>query len=482
MPLLYVLSGPSAGDTYEVKDGTTLVGRGPDNDFQIIEQSISRKHARLLVSGDCLFIEDLGSQNGTLLNGHPISSYYQVEAKEGDFISMGGVLMSLGKPYAEDGMVTQYSISLKERPEEPAKHLLHKDRRITDREKLETIYEVSTLLMQSLDIDEIGEKILDSVFSCIKSIDSAALLLADQDTGELRQVTARSREHGKEFEMTYSRTISNRVILEGKAITMSDTNLADETDLSESMILMRIKSVMCVPLISKTDVHGVIYVHSTSVPHGFSKSDLQLLSALSSPAALAIENALLYATHKRAEQALQKVLDELEIRVRERTEELSQANALLKQEIAIRAQAEENLRTLHEQLKEANKNLELAYTHMREAKDRLSSQLYEDEIAVLTDEKGLILAMTEKALETFGRTRLDLFGKNIAELFSDEAKASIVQDIQNTRLGVFEQTFVHFKKDRSSSGQLQVRFFPISSKTGKMLLALMRHPEKEVPQ
>jgi len=482
MPLLYVLSGPSAGDTYEVKDGTTLVGRGPDNDLQIIEQSISRKHARLLVSGDCLFIEDLGSQNGTLLNGHPISSDYQVEVKEGDFISMGGVLMSLGKPYAEDGMVTQYSISLKERPEEPAKHLLHKDRRITDREKLETIYEVSTLLMQSLDIDEIGEKILDSVFSCIKSIDSAALLLVDQDTGELRQVTARSREYGKEFEMTYSRTISNRVILEGKAITMSDTNLADETDLSESMILMRIKSVMCVPLISKTDVHGVIYVHSTSVPHGFSKSDLQLLSALSSPAALAIENALLYATHKRAEQALQKVRDELEIGVRERTEELSQANALLKQEIAIRAQAEENLRTLHEQLKEANKNLELAYTHMREAKDRLSSQLYEDEIAVLTDEKGLILAMTEKALETFGRTRFDLFGKNIAELFSDEAKASIVQDIQNTRLGVFEQTFVHFKKDRSSSGQLQVRFFPISSKTGKMLLALMRHPEKEVPQ
>ena len=198
MPLLYILSGPNAGDTYEVKAGTTLVGRGPDNDLQIIEQSVSRKHVRIHFSGESVFIEDLGSQNGTQLNGHPVSSYYQVEVKEGDFISLGSVLISLGKPYAEDGMVTQYSISLKERPEEPAKHLLHKDRRITDREKLETIYEVSTLLMQSLDIDEIGEKILDSVFSCIKSIDSAALLLADQDTGELRQVTARSRESGKE--------------------------------------------------------------------------------------------------------------------------------------------------------------------------------------------------------------------------------------------------------------------------------------------
>jgi len=481
MPLLYVLSGPNAGDTYDVKEGTSLIGRGPDNDLQIIDQSISRKHARLLLSGDRLFIEDLGSQNGTQLNGHPVSSYYQIEVKEGDFISLGSVLMSLGKPYAEDGMVTQYSISLKGRPEEQARHLLHKDRRITDREKLETIYEVSTLLMQSLDIDEIGEKILDSVFSCIKSIDGAALLLVDQATGELRQVKARSREHGKEFEMTYSRTISNRVILEGKAIMMSDTSVADETDLSESMILMRIKSVMCVPLISKTDVHGVIYVHSTRVPHGFSKGDLQLLSALSSPAALAIENALLYATHKSAEQALQKARDELETRVKERTEELSQANTLLKQEIAVRAQAEENLRTLHEKLKEGNKNLGLAYAHMRQAKDRLSSQLYEDEIAVLTDEKGLILAMTEKALETFAQTRFDLFGKNIAELFSAEARASITQDIQNTRVGVFEQTLVQFKKDQSSGSQLQIRFFPMSSKTGKTLLALMRAPEREVP-
>ena len=481
MPSLYILSGPTAGASYELKDGNTLLGRGPDNDIQILEPSVSRKHARITLSGERLLIEDLKSQNGTQLNGHPISSHFQVEIKEGDFISLGTVLTSLGKPYAEDGMVTQYSISLKQSPEAPEKHLLHKDRRITDRERLETMYEVSTLLMQSLDIDEIGEKILDSVFSCIKSIDNAALLLVDQDSGEFRQITARSREQGKEVEMSYSRTIVNRVILEGKAVMMSDTSLAEEADLSESIIWMRIKSLMCVPLISKSDVHGVIYVHSRSIPHGFSQGDLQLLSALSSPAALAIENALLYATHRRAEEALEKARNELEIRVKERTEELSQANALLKQEIAIRTQAEESLRTVHEQLKEANKNLGLAYTHMREAKDRLSSQLYEDEMAVLTDENGLMLGMTDRVLETLGRTRFELFGKNISDLFADEARVSLLQDIQNSRVGVFEQTLVDVKKDRPPSDRLQVRFFPISSKTGKMLLALMRRLDREAP-
>ncbi len=86
MPLLYMLSGPKAGDSFEIKDGTNLVGRGPDNDLQILEQSISRKHARILLSGDRLFIEDLGSQNGTQINGHPVGSYFQIEIKEGDFI------------------------------------------------------------------------------------------------------------------------------------------------------------------------------------------------------------------------------------------------------------------------------------------------------------------------------------------------------------------------------------------------------------
>jgi hypothetical protein len=65
------------------------------------------------------------------------------------------------------------------------------------------------------------------------------------------------------------------------------------------------------------------------------------------------------------------------------------------------------------------------------------------------------------------------------ELFGDDAKAFIEQDIQNARVGVLEQTLVHFKRDRSSGEDLQVRFFPISSKTGKMLLALMRRPQEE---
>jgi GAF domain-containing protein len=56
---------------------------------------------------------------------------------------------------------------------------------------------------------------------------------------------------------------------------------------------------MCVPLISKAEIRGVIYVDSLQKPYGFRREDLSLLTALSSPAAIAIENALL---HERLEK------------------------------------------------------------------------------------------------------------------------------------------------------------------------------------
>ena len=460
MSVLCMINGPLSGQSFEIEQEVTFLGRAPDNHIQIVDQSVSRTHAKISQRGDRYFIEDLESQNGTYLNGHPIGPGFQLELKEGDFVALGNIIMSLGPPYAEDGMVTQYSISLLEQPEEIREDALYRDRRITDRDKLEKIYEISTLLMQSLEIEEIVQKTVDSLFSCLRSIDSAALLLLDRETGEYKQVAASSRNGMQEFEMPYSRTIVHRVISDGKALMMSDTSLENEGDLSQSMIRLQIKSLMCAPLISKSQVFGVIYVHSTRMPFGFTRSDLSLLTALSTPAALAIENALLYANRKKAEEDLQKAHAELEIRVRKRTEELSEANARLKQEIAVRTEAE--------------KNLELAYARMRDSKDRLSEQLYEDEVAFLIDETGKILGMTQKALEMSDKSRFELFGTDIGEFIDGASRDALEKDINNARVGVFEQTFLMLKKKRGREQSVQAKVIPVRLKTGTMLLVLMR--------
>jgi predicted component of type VI protein secretion system len=69
-----------------LKQGVTTIGRKPENDIIIINQAISGHHARLIMSGNSLFVEDLNSLNGTYLNGKKVS---RGELYDGDVILMG---------------------------------------------------------------------------------------------------------------------------------------------------------------------------------------------------------------------------------------------------------------------------------------------------------------------------------------------------------------------------------------------------------
>jgi GAF domain-containing protein len=190
--------------------------------------------------------------------------------------------------------------------------------------------------MQTLDINEICEKIMDSLFSLFSRIDNGAILLIDNESGELKEILARSRHDKENIQYNYSRTIVNRVMCDGKAVIMANTSQENIAELSESMEMMRIKSLMCVPLISKSQTQGVVYVHCVNMLQEFQIDDLYLLTGLSSPAALAIHNALLYSQRKKAEEELRKAhrelynsSQELERKVRERTGELKEKNKKL---------------------------------------------------------------------------------------------------------------------------------------------------------
>jgi PAS domain S-box-containing protein len=343
MSKIHVMSGPLEGHSFEMEKETVSIGRTAENDIHIQHISISRRHARITRQGERFFIEDLKSQNGTRVNGQPVPPGEKVEIKEGNFLSVADVLLCLGEPQADDGMVTRYSISLSDPGRDTAS--LYKDRRITNRKNLETIHEVSTTLMRSLDVHEICQRILEALFQNLPRIDSGAVLLTYGDEAEgFREIIGRSRDPRKVHEARYSRTIVNRVIREGKAVVMSDTSLEAECDLSESIKIMQTKSIMCVPLMAQDRVQGALYVHSTGVANAFRKDDLFLFTALSGPAALAIENAMHDAKRKKAEEELKRAHDELEKRIQDRTQDLLHTNRLLTREIQEKRRAEEELR------------------------------------------------------------------------------------------------------------------------------------------
>jgi diguanylate cyclase (GGDEF)-like protein len=83
--------------------------------------------------------------------------------------------------------------------------------------------------------------------------------------------------------------------------------------------------------VSKLGTKGAIYLQSVNVAHGFRKNDLLFLTGLSTPMALAIENALLYSKRKEAEEKLRKASDHLEKEVMSRTTELKKAKDKLEQ-------------------------------------------------------------------------------------------------------------------------------------------------------
>ena len=302
MPKLYFMNGPDKGRQCEVDKSTIYIGRAPENDVQIKDKSVSRVHLKIVKRGNKFFITDLKSRNGTFIDGVRIGPEMEYEIKEGMPVAIGKTFFSLGKPYPDDVLAVLDSIDLfKELDEgdgsEPA------DRPSTPKNNMELIYKVSTVLMQSINTKEILEKILHHIMELLRRIDRGVIILLNRETGEIGEVISIVKTSDKDCITAYSRTIVSRVMKEAKPVSMLDTLTEAEIDLSESIRVNKIRSVMCVPLISRARVIGVIYVDSVHRPHGFRKEDLDLLTALSSPAAVAIENSLLCALPNRPRPA-----------------------------------------------------------------------------------------------------------------------------------------------------------------------------------
>ena len=97
MDKLYVVRGKYEHLSLGLKDQRTYVGRSPENDIQIQDNYVSRKHLELYKKGGKYFIRDLNSSNGTFVNGKKIGSKVERRVKEGNTIVIGMTLICLGE-------------------------------------------------------------------------------------------------------------------------------------------------------------------------------------------------------------------------------------------------------------------------------------------------------------------------------------------------------------------------------------------------
>ena len=292
MGKLYILNGPEMGRSFELREDATYVGRSADNDVQIQDKTVSRRHLKIVKRGNKYLITDLNSRNKTFFNGNYLAPGLELEVREGVPIAIGMSVICLGEGFVREMMPLLDSIGLTgETDEQSGIFSVHGHG--ANQKKLELLYKVSELLTENLPMNETLEKILDYIFDLLRRIDRAAFILVDPETGNISDVISRTNTPGAKPNASYCGDVVRRVIEERKPLVISDVQTEAEHDLLDTLRILKIESVLCVPLLSGSRIMGAIYVDSQERPFGFATEDLALFMDLCQRTALAMEHARL---------------------------------------------------------------------------------------------------------------------------------------------------------------------------------------------
>ena len=293
MPIkLRIIRGPMKGQTFEINKSTVFVGRSSKNDIQIKDATISRKQVKLFTLGNKLFVEDLKSTNGTKLNGTRIQPGEGIEVGESDILTMGDTVVQLTGLGAGLISPSNRRASVITTPAGPNNSQGKTERRSITR-NMQLIVELGELLKGKFSLHELCENVVNFLLENLPRIDRATIALFDPDSLTVTTVLSRTRSGQKDVISAYSRQVLEKTLRTGKSVRMSNTRYESGGELSESIGALRIKSLMCVPMMSNNKVRGAIYVDSLTRPYAFRKEDLMLLNGLSGPVAVAVENLFL---------------------------------------------------------------------------------------------------------------------------------------------------------------------------------------------
>ncbi len=271
-----------AGRRYRVTAAGLTIGRGPENEVALADKLVSREHARLWIENGVLHLEDLGSRNGTLVNGEAVK---QAELVQGDTVTLGESVF----------YVTEAAGSTVERTIIDAKHAedLHEAiLKEASGHRLPVLYKAAQLLGTVFDLDELLNRILGLIFEALPVSRGFILILTPDSTEP--EIRAALSKQPDEQGPPLSHTLIQHVFDKRSAILTLDAQDDSRFDSADSIVGHEIRSAMCAPLCGREAIVGAIYVDSGTEPRPFTAEDLGLLTAVSRVVGVAVENARLY--------------------------------------------------------------------------------------------------------------------------------------------------------------------------------------------
>ena len=282
------------GETREfrIEQFPARLGRGSMNHVQLLDSTVSKEHAEITFAGSRWSIRDLGSRNGTRVNGRDAIMAQPLAV--GDRLEVGHLAFEvLGE---EDSLRTRFATSehIQSALKLKASSVLERPTGVglDSARLLHLIAGAGQLLVLPRPLDETCEALLGFVEKALPA-SRLVLLLRDAAKGELLQVAARHRGTRAGEPLALSQTIMRTVLGENTSVLTGDASQDPRFLGQHSIIAQAIHSAMAVPLFDNQTVLGILYADSTDARIIFGQGELELFTLLGNMAAVKITNARL---------------------------------------------------------------------------------------------------------------------------------------------------------------------------------------------
>ena len=295
-----------------LQGSTVSIGRASECSIPIKDRYLSRRHAEIIAIDGSWILKDLGSANGTYLNGTRVERDQPL--KPGDRIRLGDTEILFETPESNtDRMLAVKEQHISATIAIPIHDIDH-DKPTGERAdsgdavaRLQTLNLLARELIEDRPMDELFGFIVDGVMKHLKPSRAAIALLAP-DGRSFSKVEVRRQDESDDSELTISHTVLAEVVEEKKALAFVDIAADEKLSRAQSIIMQGIHSILCAPVAIGQNVVGVLYVDYLFTQRSISEDDVRLVAQIARFAAIKLE------TTRLREEAIQKRIMDEELR------------------------------------------------------------------------------------------------------------------------------------------------------------------------
>lgn len=273
---------------------SVVIGRTADCDFVINDVAASRHHVRIEARNGEFHWKDLGSTNGTMVNGRPLT---EGKLEHGDRIQIGTTEIRFEIESVTEDKPGMFGASTKPLPEGPEAMPVPSADRLLD-----AVYQVMNEIATNYEPCSLVDSILQTTMRAIDA-QRGAVLFAGESAEDLKPCpvcgfvhTIREGvlSHTNVGDIKISGTVARRVLRGGESVLYQDTAQDAEFDAAESIVALRLRSIICVPLRGNMGILGILYIDSDRPKQYYTHEHMLLSTAVGHSAGLALENAQMH--------------------------------------------------------------------------------------------------------------------------------------------------------------------------------------------